>query len=92
MTLPDRQHSGEVESKIGEAVRWYDSDETDGGYGLMTMTPEAGVTDPDSTRFEWITRTSLAIRSAFEEAYTDFVPTERLPAGGMSDSQVEPQR
>ena len=28
----------EVESKIGESVRWYNSSDTDGGYGLMTTT------------------------------------------------------
>ena len=63
-----------VELQIGEAIRWYDSSDTDGGYGLMTMTPESNVADQDQARFEWLTQTSLAIRSAFAEAYEDFDP------------------
>lgn len=62
----------EVELRVGEPIRWYDSADTDGGYGLITMTPESNVADPDQARFDWITRTILAIRSAFEEAYRDF--------------------
>jgi hypothetical protein len=62
----------EVEAKIRQPIRWIDTEETGGGYAQLTMTPGPEVEDPDQARFEWLTRTSLAIRAAFDEAYRDF--------------------
>jgi len=68
------ERRSEVEAKIGDPIRWIETVEPGGGYAQLTFTPGPQVEDPDLARFEWLTQTSLTIRSAFEEAYEDFDP------------------
>jgi hypothetical protein len=68
------ERRSEVEAKIGDPIRWIETVEAGGGYAQLTFTPGPQVEDPDLARFEWLTQTSLTIRSAFEEAYEDFDP------------------